>query len=136
ISFDYRQVPLHDALRDLETRYDLRFSYSRDLIPLDQRIRAQARELPLTDALDELFAETSVVFAIIGGQIALKTDPSKKPERRYGQAQPPTPKSQNPEPEESEALTEIPAPVAPSADDLANLEPAPSLPADEVYSSR
>jgi hypothetical protein len=136
ISFDYRQVPLQDVLRDLQERYDLRFSYSRDLIPLEQRIRAQARELPLADALDELFAETSVVFAIIGTQIALKTDPSKKPERRYGQAPPPASKPQITPQEETGELTEAPAPDTLSAANLAQIERMPSLPPDDVYSSR
>lgn len=106
ISFSYSDVRLESALKDLQQRYGLRFSYSRDLMPLDQQVSATAHELPLSEALNELFATTQVVHAQIGTQIVLKTDP-KKPVRSYGKINPPRKEES---PEEQEALVIAPAP--------------------------
>jgi hypothetical protein len=77
VSAHYDRVQLRHALNDLERRYDLRFSYSSDHIPLSQRVSVHRERAPLKAVLDDLFAETQVVYATIGRQIVLKHDPGK-----------------------------------------------------------
>jgi len=77
VSVHYNRVQLKTALKDLERRYDLRFSYSSDHIPVDQRVSVHRENTPLGVVLDDLFAETRVVYALIGKQIVLKIDPNK-----------------------------------------------------------
>lgn len=106
VSFRYESVKLGSAIRDIETRYGLLFSYSPNHIPLQQRVTAEANNLPLHAGLDLLFAQTPVVYSVIGNQIALKTDPNKpirKPEKKPAPKIIPVPKEEireQPQPQE------------------------------------
>lgn len=77
VTIQYDGVPLEYALEDLEREYDLRFTYSKDFIPLRQKVSVFVVNEPLSVALDELFAYTQVVYMSIGNQIALKIDENK-----------------------------------------------------------
>lgn len=77
VSVHFDRLPLKQALHDLERRYDLRFSYSSDHIPLSQRVSVHRERTRLDVVLEDLFAATKVVFAPIGRQIVLKIDPAK-----------------------------------------------------------
>lgn len=77
VTIQYDGVPLEYALEDLEREYDLRFTYSKDFIPLRQKVSVFVVNEPLSTGLDELFAYTQVVYMPIGRQIALKIDENK-----------------------------------------------------------
>lgn len=77
VSVQYDQMLLKHALNDLQRRYAVQFSYSSDHIPLSHRVNVHRENAPLREVLDELFAETHVVYSPIGKQIVLKNDPRK-----------------------------------------------------------
>ncbi len=74
LDMQYEQTTLKRILQDLSDRYQLRFVYSEDRLPMDYPISATIRRKPLTPALEELFAEAPVKYTYIGNQIALKAD--------------------------------------------------------------
>ncbi len=78
VSLSYEQARLGKVLKDISKRYDVRFSYSRDFIPVGKRMSLDVQNEPLKDALDELFAPTQIRYLAIGSQIVLKRDPKKK----------------------------------------------------------
>jgi hypothetical protein len=69
--------PLSTVLAEIESKYHVTFSYSRDLIPLDQKIYADIKEMPCKEALDQLFEQTQVVYGVVGNQIVLGIDTQK-----------------------------------------------------------
>ncbi|MEL6864672.1 MAG: hypothetical protein AAFP19_09640 [Bacteroidota bacterium] len=77
VSFSYDKVRLGDALSDISQVYQVRFAYSRNVIPVGQEVSAQTSQIPLSEALDLLLKETKVIFATIGNQVVLKLDPDK-----------------------------------------------------------
>lgn len=77
VSFAYFEMRLEDALTDLTNTYAINFSYSSDFIPVNQRITASVKNESLGSALDQLFAETTVIYRRIGNQIALSVDPKR-----------------------------------------------------------
>lgn len=78
VTFVYQNQRLEDVLEDLTARYDVRFAYSREMIPVDQEISVRVKEKPLHAALDDLFAYTPVVYAPMAGQVMLRTDRNKR----------------------------------------------------------
>lgn len=90
VNLNYRNVRLGDALQNISTRYDVSFSYSKHYVPVDKRINLKVKQMPLSNALDQLFESTPVVYASIGDQIVLKKGkPVKKEIEFYGSIQPP-----------------------------------------------
>lgn len=78
VSFQFYDVKLEDALSEISYQYQISFAYSRDFIPVYQRIRVEVNQLPLQVGLDRLFESTQVVYAVIGSNIALRIDERKK----------------------------------------------------------
>ena len=72
VSLDYSNERLGYVLTDISTVYDVRFSYSSDFIPVDQRVSIRIDNQPLSIALDDLFGTTSVQYKTIGGQVVLR----------------------------------------------------------------
>lgn len=72
VSFSYHNVRLASALADLRTKYHVGFSYANNLIPLDKKVSATVKDKPLGQALNDLFQETGVSYALVGQQIVLK----------------------------------------------------------------
>lgn len=77
VSLDYSNERLGYVLTDISTVYDVRFSYSSDFIPVDQRVSIQVDNQPLSMALDDLFETTSVQYKTIGGQVVLRRTHNK-----------------------------------------------------------
>jgi len=77
VSFSYQGVALGNALEDLQSRYDLRFTYSPSRLPMDYRLYATVEKTEVATAMDELFNATPVKHAIIGNQIVLRSDPGQ-----------------------------------------------------------
>ena len=78
ISFDYKEKTLERVLNDLERRYNLYFSYSSSLLPMNFGVTANTEDELLPAALQTLFENVPIRHAIIGGQIALRADPGKE----------------------------------------------------------
>ena len=72
VTLRYSNEKLGNVLTDISTSYDVRFSYSADFIPVDQRVSVHIVDQPLSVALDDLFEYTSVQYASMGGQVVLK----------------------------------------------------------------
>ena len=88
LTLRYQDEPLGQVLQDISRRYPVRFVYSSELVPVDQRVRVHVQDQPLSGALDALFASTPIVYTNINGNIVLRSDPGK-PERRLGMKLPP-----------------------------------------------
>ena len=88
VSFSYQGVALGNALEDLQSRYDLRFTYSPSRLPMDYRLYATVEKTGVAAAMDELFNATPVKHAIIGNQIVLRSDPGQLGQLQTRPAQP------------------------------------------------
>ncbi len=96
VTLQYAQERLENVLYDISESYQVHFAYSNNIVPIDQKISLSVRDANLNKALDELFAETQVVYTPIGSQVVLNVDPSKK--RRLGMNKPqPIPLQPNPD---------------------------------------
>ena len=78
VDLSYQQVRLGRVLKDISKRYSVRFTYSRDFIPVGKKMSLRVDNQKLGLALDELFAPTQIRYLAIGDQIVLKRDPNKK----------------------------------------------------------
>ena len=78
VTIQYFDIKLEDALDDMSKSYDINFSYSKNVIPVNQRVSADVSDAPLSVALEDLFDETDVAYVGIGDQIVLKKDPNKR----------------------------------------------------------
>lgn len=65
VSFHYDGVTLARALDDLSGKYNIGFSYSRQIIPIHQRIYCNVNKMPFGQAMETLFEQTQVVFGVI-----------------------------------------------------------------------
>ena len=79
VTFHYDGKTLSAVLDDLTNKYNVGFSYSRQIIPVHQRIYADCRNVPFGEAIDLLFAQTQVIYGVIGDQIVLSIDVHKVP---------------------------------------------------------
>ena len=73
----YRDIQLEEVIEDLSERYDLRFSYSRDIIPLDQSIFINLTDVQFKDGLDSMLSQTQVIYGFIADQLVLSIDEDK-----------------------------------------------------------
>lgn len=71
VSFQYRGETLEKALEDINTRYNVNFSYINESIPLGKKIYSSAQKKTLGLALDQLFLNTYIKYFTIGEQIIL-----------------------------------------------------------------
>ena len=79
VSLEYQGEPLAGVLEDMTSRYGIKFSYSRNVIPVDQLVYMRAERVAFTDALDMLFEGTPIIYGFIGDQLVLSTDPQWTP---------------------------------------------------------
>ena len=77
VSFDYEKVKIKDALQDISERYQVKFSYSSNVVNVRQKVTAKVEEAPLSIGLDELFLTTRIVYSRIGQHIVLRNNPDK-----------------------------------------------------------
>lgn len=78
VTFRYSDQQLGFILSDVSRKYGVPFSYSSNFIPVAKRLTIDARKVTLREGLDQLFAPTKIIYAVIGNSIALKIDPSKE----------------------------------------------------------
>ena len=72
VSINYQQQPLGTILRKLQQKYQLKFSYSKSLLPLQKKVTLRVNNRPLGYTLTKLFTPIDIQFALIGDQIVLK----------------------------------------------------------------
>lgn len=78
VDLQYNQEMLAVVLDDIHHNYDVDFVYSRNYIPLSEKVNVMVIQTPLVEALTVLFKELPIVFKEMGGKIALKIDEEKK----------------------------------------------------------
>jgi len=72
ISFDYKQEALSVVMNDLETRYDLNFSYANEPSLLTTDITAMGESVPLREGLDKIFQDQPIDYRLMSGQVVLR----------------------------------------------------------------
>jgi hypothetical protein len=77
VSVNKKAASIEDVLNELSEDYKLDFSYSRDLVSLQQEITIKVVDRPLKEVLDILFREKGIQYVIVGNQIALRKDGHK-----------------------------------------------------------
>ncbi|MFN8417087.1 MAG: STN domain-containing protein [Cytophagaceae bacterium] len=70
---------VEEAVQELKTKYGFRFSYSSDVIDVEQTVSVNVYQQSLTYTLDQLFKNTGIAYKIIGDQIVLKKAPIPTP---------------------------------------------------------
>lgn len=78
VTFSFTDEPLGKVLIFISDAYNVRFTYSSKYVPVDQKVDIYAANTALDLVLEDLFAETKVVFTSIGGQVVLGIDPDKE----------------------------------------------------------
>ncbi len=78
VSIQVRHQTIEQVLTDIEDRYQIFFTYSKNFIPVDQQVNLHFVESPLEKVLEEMFRETAVAFVERRGKIILKIDPVKE----------------------------------------------------------
>src|SRR4051812_33157149 len=77
VSLRYEGVSLEEVLKGISKNYQVHFSYTNNLIPLDKRVSIRVKNQPLRLVLDELFKGTNVNYQLVGEQIVLKYEVRK-----------------------------------------------------------
>jgi len=72
VSFRYVATPLAEVLSDMSENYSISFSYSKDVVSLDQEINYRVRNKKLSKALKEMFDKVNILYMPIGDQLVLK----------------------------------------------------------------
>lgn len=78
VSFQFSNERLEYILSNISQRYQIPIAYSREFIPVNQRISVTVVQVPLEIGLKELFAPTKVVYAVIGNSVVLRVDETKE----------------------------------------------------------
>jgi hypothetical protein len=63
----------------MSAKYGVGFSYSRQIVPVHQRIYIHVDAVPFGQAMESLFAQTQVIYGVIGNQLVLSVDVNKVP---------------------------------------------------------
>lgn len=72
VTLNNKNVTIEHVLDTLTKTYGISFSYSKDVVPLQQRVNIQANGEALSEVLQQVFAGTDIEFTLIGEQIVLK----------------------------------------------------------------
>jgi hypothetical protein len=79
VSLHYDGVHLDRVLDEMSAKYGVGFSYSRQIVPVHQRIYIHVDAVPFGQAMESLFAQTQVIYGVIGNQLVLSVDVNKVP---------------------------------------------------------
>jgi hypothetical protein len=63
---------IQEVLTELSSNYGIKFSYSNDLVPLQQQVNINREEQPLRELLDTMLKDTNTRYTFIAGQIILQ----------------------------------------------------------------
>ncbi|WP_158538502.1 carboxypeptidase-like regulatory domain-containing protein [Chitinophaga skermanii] len=71
VSLTLRNQPLSDACEQLEKAYGIHFSFSRDVVKMNQRVTLEVKNEPLRKVMDMLFTQNGILYKRIGEQVVL-----------------------------------------------------------------
>jgi hypothetical protein len=75
ITANYNNATLKEVISDLSNKTGVRFSYSPNKVPEDQRITASLSKISLNDALGEVFKNLPVRYELVDDYVILKKGP-------------------------------------------------------------
>jgi len=88
ISLDFKDVPLSEVLQQLSNKGDIRFSYSSDAIPTDQKVTYACRLKPIYMVLNEILWSRGMEWLKVENQVVLKRTGSGQQAVSISQANP------------------------------------------------
>ncbi len=71
ITLSLKDQPLFTACEKIEKAYGIHFSYSRDVVKMNQRVTIDAKEMSLRRVMEILFSENGIQYKRIGDQLVL-----------------------------------------------------------------
>ncbi|HEY0056841.1 MAG TPA: STN and carboxypeptidase regulatory-like domain-containing protein, partial [Pedobacter sp.] len=72
VSLNKTETSIQEVLNHLTSNYQINFSYSKDLVSLQQKVTVIVVGLPLKKVLDNIFNGKGIQYTVIGNQIALQ----------------------------------------------------------------
>lgn len=69
---------VEEVLYDIEEQYQVRFSYSKDIVPYDEMVAVVLERKSLVEVLEELGAQTGIIYRKRGSRVVLNYDPDRK----------------------------------------------------------
>lgn len=79
ITTSFRDLPLSEAIKQIEDQCKCTFFYDASLIDVKQKVSLQVKALPLSEALTQLFSKSGIRFEIKGSQIILYAKKANQP---------------------------------------------------------
>jgi hypothetical protein len=77
VTLEYRNQTLGQILNQISRKYQISFSYSDNMVPLNRKTSVAVKNQTLNEALNQLFKGTDVGFEEQGSQVVLKKLPAK-----------------------------------------------------------
>ncbi|GGW45888.1 TonB-dependent receptor [Arenibacter certesii] len=78
ISLSLNDVTIQSVLDEIESKTEFKFFVDTDIIDLSKKVSVTEKEKRISNVLEKLFKDTNIVFKVVGKQIVLKPDPSKR----------------------------------------------------------
>ncbi len=81
VTIDLNNVTLVQAIKEIEKRSAIRFSYAEEIpVRYHQRITVKLEDQPVQKLLEQLFTGSPVTYSILGDRVILQPDPAWKPD--------------------------------------------------------
>jgi hypothetical protein len=80
VTIQSRNQTIAQVLSDIEDRYQIFFSYSKNYIAVEKEVSFSYTQVPLQEVLRNMFESTAVVWVALRGKVILKIDPVKEEE--------------------------------------------------------
>ncbi len=80
ITLRLQEVPLREALRAMEEKTGLKFSYSQEFVQLDQKVSVNAKNDRLSRVLEKMLKPLQIQYELLGTQVLLKKAIVRKPD--------------------------------------------------------
>ncbi|MEZ4884409.1 MAG: carboxypeptidase-like regulatory domain-containing protein [Chitinophagales bacterium] len=77
VTVNQSNVSIEEVLKELSKRYNIRFSYSKNLVAVEQKVDIDFKNKPLRLVLEELLQSIDADYKILGKRIILKPLPKK-----------------------------------------------------------
>ncbi len=84
ITVHYKDAKIKDVLVGLESKYQVKFYYANNLVPLYTRVSVHLKNQPLQTVLEEIFRTTDVSFVVLEDKIVLKKRTAKPTKKQMG----------------------------------------------------
>ncbi|NKI27453.1 TonB-dependent receptor [Arenibacter sp. 6A1] len=78
ISLNLNDVTIQSVLDEIESKTEFKFFVDTDIIDLSKKVSVTEKEKRISSVLEKLFKGTNIVFKVVGKQIVLKPDSSKR----------------------------------------------------------